>query len=193
MFFLRGQTSFHRWPALKRGSMIPILGDITTRSWFGRAKRRNHLRNHLVPQKEMARQAANRTKLSAARENPLLNSRHHVIREQFLCPIYSYSFVVKKNWRLKFDAVRQRFRLTPTEKRVVVFVLAAFMLGLITKCYRDAHPSPPPPPAKGRYYSSDDELREICGELTGTSELSTVSSVQARHALSSPRYARGSR
>jgi hypothetical protein len=27
------------------------------------------------------------------------------------------------------------------EKRVAVFVLAAFVLGLVTKCYRDTHPS----------------------------------------------------
>ena len=56
----------------------------------------------------------------------------------------SYPFVVKKSRRFKFDEVRQRFRLTPTEKRVAVFVVAAFVLGLITKCYRDAHPSPTP-------------------------------------------------
>ena len=53
-------------------------------------------------------------------------------------------FVVKKSRRFKFDEVRQRFRLTPTERRVAVFVAAAFVLGLITKCYRDAHPSPTP-------------------------------------------------
>src|SRR5262249_31138758 len=53
-------------------------------------------------------------------------------------------FVVKKGRRFKFDEVRQRFRLTPTERRVAVFVAAAFVLGLITKCYRDAHPSPAP-------------------------------------------------
>jgi hypothetical protein len=53
-------------------------------------------------------------------------------------------FVVKKSRRFKFDEVRQRFRLTPTERRVVVFVAAAFVLGLITKCYRDAHSSPTP-------------------------------------------------
>jgi hypothetical protein len=53
-------------------------------------------------------------------------------------------FVVKKNLHFKFDEVRQRFRLTPTERRVVVFVAAAFVLGLVTKCYRDAHPSPTP-------------------------------------------------
>jgi hypothetical protein len=50
--------------------------------------------------------------------------------------------VVKKSRRFKFDEVRQRFRLTPTERRVAVFVAAAFVLGLITKCYRDAHPAP---------------------------------------------------
>jgi hypothetical protein len=40
--------------------------------------------------------------------------------------------------------VTQRFRLTPTEKRVALFVVAAFMLGVVTKCYRDSHPSPTP-------------------------------------------------
>jgi hypothetical protein len=49
---------------------------------------------------------------------------------------------LKKRWGSKFDQARQRLLLTPTEKRVVVFVLAAFVLGLGTKCYRDAHPSP---------------------------------------------------
>jgi hypothetical protein len=52
--------------------------------------------------------------------------------------------VVKKTRRFKFDEVTQRFRLTPTERRVVVFVASAFVLGLITKCNRDAHPSPTP-------------------------------------------------
>lgn len=55
---------------------------------------------------------------------------------------------LKKVWRFRFDEVRQRFRLTPTEKRVAVFVVAAFVLGLATKCYRDAHSSPPPPARK---------------------------------------------
>ena len=45
--------------------------------------------------------------------------------------------MVKKNRRFKFDEIRQRFRLTPTERRVGLFVAAAFVLGLITKCYRD--------------------------------------------------------
>src|SRR5215475_11128370 len=53
-------------------------------------------------------------------------------------------FVVEKRPRFKFDEVKQRFRLTPTERRVAVFIAAAFVLGLITKCYRDAHPSPTP-------------------------------------------------
>jgi hypothetical protein len=52
--------------------------------------------------------------------------------------------VVKKSRRFKFDEVRQRFRLTPTERRVALFVAAAFVLGLVTKCYRDAQPSPTP-------------------------------------------------
>jgi hypothetical protein len=33
--------------------------------------------------------------------------------------------VVAKGWRFKLDEARQRFRLTSTEKRVIVFVLAA--------------------------------------------------------------------
>src|SRR5580765_7966252 len=56
----------------------------------------------------------------------------------------SYPLVVKKSRRFKFDEVRQRFRLTSTERRVAVFVAVAFVLGLVTKCYRDAHPSPTP-------------------------------------------------
>ena len=58
--------------------------------------------------------------------------------------VYSNRFVVKKRRRFKFDEVRERFRLTPTERRVVVFVAAAFVLGLVTKCYHDARPSPTP-------------------------------------------------
>lgn len=48
--------------------------------------------------------------------------------------------MVKKR-RLKLDRLRQRFILTPTEKRVAVFIVAAFVLGLATKCYRDVHSS----------------------------------------------------
>src|SRR4051794_10442342 len=52
--------------------------------------------------------------------------------------------MVKKSRHFNFDEVRQRFRLTPTEIRVALFVAAAFVLGLITKGYRDAHSSPTP-------------------------------------------------
>jgi hypothetical protein len=55
---------------------------------------------------------------------------------------------LKKRWRFDFDQLRQKLLLTPTEKRVVLFILAAFMLGLGTKCYRDAHPSPASPGSK---------------------------------------------
>jgi len=48
--------------------------------------------------------------------------------------------LINKARRFKFDEVRQRFRLTPVERRVALFIIAAFVLGLVTKCYRDAHP-----------------------------------------------------
>jgi hypothetical protein len=51
---------------------------------------------------------------------------------------------VAKKRRLTFDRLRQKFILTPTERRVAAFVVAAFVLGLVTKCYRDAHSSPTP-------------------------------------------------
>ncbi len=40
---------------------------------------------------------------------------------------------------------RQVFVLTQEEKRIVCFVIVAFLLGLATKHYRDAHPRPVPP------------------------------------------------
>jgi len=52
--------------------------------------------------------------------------------------------VVKKSRQFQLDQVRERFHLTSIERRVALFVAAAFVLGLVTKCYRDAHPSPPP-------------------------------------------------
>ena len=52
--------------------------------------------------------------------------------------------MVSKRRRFRLDEVRQRFRLTSTETLVAAFVAAAFVLGLVTKCYRDAHPSPAP-------------------------------------------------
>ena len=56
----------------------------------------------------------------------------------------SQVFMIKKSRHFNVDEVRQRFRLTPTERRVALFVAAAFVLGLTTKCYRDAHPTPTP-------------------------------------------------
>jgi hypothetical protein len=47
-----------------------------------------------------------------------------------------------------------RFVLTPEEKRVVVFVLAAFLLGLCTKYYRDTHPAPIPAKAQKNVWQS---------------------------------------
>jgi hypothetical protein len=44
------------------------------------------------------------------------------------------------SWRSRFDAFRHRWVLTPEEKRVIVFVLLAFALGLATKHYRETHP-----------------------------------------------------
>ena len=35
--------------------------------------------------------------------------------------------------------LRHKFVLTPEEKRVIVFLIAALLLGLTTKCYRDTH------------------------------------------------------
>src|SRR5262249_24289149 len=61
---------------------------------------------------------------------------------------------LKKGWSFKFDEVRQRFRLTPTEKLVAVVVVAAFVLGLATKCYRDTHSSPRPAAQKMKQATS---------------------------------------
>src|SRR5262249_9662606 len=70
----------------------------------------------------------------------------HLCSTECCCVVKRASglFVVKKRRRFKFDEVSQRFRLTSTEKRVALFVLAVFVLGLITKCYRYAHSSPTP-------------------------------------------------
>ena len=43
-------------------------------------------------------------------------------------------------------AYREIFVLTSEEKRTVCFVLLAFVLGLATKFYRDAHSTPLPKP-----------------------------------------------
>jgi hypothetical protein len=56
--------------------------------------------------------------------------------------------LVKKNRGFNVDEVRHKFRLTPTERRIAVFIVAAFVLGLITKCYRDAYLEIPKPVEK---------------------------------------------
>jgi hypothetical protein len=42
--------------------------------------------------------------------------------------------------RWHWDELRHKFVLTPEEKRVILFLIAALLLGLMTKCYRDTHP-----------------------------------------------------
>ena len=44
--------------------------------------------------------------------------------------------------RWQWEELRHRFVLTPEEKHVILFVVAAFLLGVGTKCYRDTHPQP---------------------------------------------------
>jgi hypothetical protein len=50
---------------------------------------------------------------------------------------------LKFSERWKWEELKHRLVLTPEEKRAVTFVVAAFILGLGTKCYRDAHPHQP--------------------------------------------------
>lgn len=46
---------------------------------------------------------------------------------------------LSSNWTWAKEALV----LTSDEKRVISFVIAAFLLGAGTKCYRDAHPKTP--------------------------------------------------
>jgi hypothetical protein len=46
---------------------------------------------------------------------------------------------LKRHLSLLVGALRQRIVLTPEEKRVLCFVLAAFFLGVTVKHYRNAH------------------------------------------------------
>ena len=80
--------------------------------------------------------------------------------------------MVKKNRRFRFDEARQRFRLTPTEKRVAVFVVAAFVLGLATKCYREAHPSANPTARKIEPAKSINAAKAKRGSSKAGTELS---------------------
>jgi len=50
---------------------------------------------------------------------------------------------LKFSERWNWDELRHKLVLTPEEKRVIVFVVAAFILGFGTKCYRDSHPQLP--------------------------------------------------
>ena len=45
---------------------------------------------------------------------------------------------IPEHW--SWDELRHRFVLTAEEKGVITFVIAAFLLGVATKCYRDTHP-----------------------------------------------------
>ena len=45
-------------------------------------------------------------------------------------------------------------KLTPEEKRVITFIIAAFLLGVATKCYRDTHPQRPMQIDKKHSYSN---------------------------------------
>jgi len=47
--------------------------------------------------------------------------------------------LLQSPWRVQ-DELVHRFVLTPEEKWVLIFILAAFVLGLTTKQYRDTHP-----------------------------------------------------
>lgn len=48
---------------------------------------------------------------------------------------------MKANRDISKPARREIFVLTPEEKKTVCFVLIAFVLGLATKYYREAHPA----------------------------------------------------
>ena len=47
-----------------------------------------------------------------------------------------------------WEELRHKLVLTPEEKRVISFIIAAVLLGLGTKCYRDTHARPVAPTEK---------------------------------------------
>ena len=64
---------------------------------------------------------------------------------------------MKSSERWSWDDLRHRFVLTPEEKRVINFVLLAFLLGVGTKCYRDSHPQTPSSIAKKHSFESKNQ------------------------------------
>jgi hypothetical protein len=60
---------------------------------------------------------------------------------------------LKFSERWSWDELRHKLVLTPEEKRIICFVVAALILGLGTKCYRDTHPQPPVEMAKKHLHS----------------------------------------
>jgi len=55
--------------------------------------------------------------------------------------------------RWSWEELRHKLVLTPEEKRIITFVIAAIVLGLATECYRDTHPQPPAKIEKNRLHS----------------------------------------
>jgi hypothetical protein len=65
-------------------------------------------------------------------------------------------------------ARREIFVLTFEEKTTICFVLIAFVLGLATKHYRDAHPSTlPKPETNPRRHASPDPRHQIQTRRSG--------------------------
>jgi hypothetical protein len=50
---------------------------------------------------------------------------------------------LKFSARWQWEELRHKLVLTPEEKCVILFVVAALLLGFGTKCYRESHPRPP--------------------------------------------------
>jgi hypothetical protein len=82
---------------------------------------------------------------------------------------------LKERWRSRFDALKQRFVLTREEKRVIIFIVVAFALGLTARHYRGAH-SPIPDKIDNKHSYS---------RAQGASPSSTPSRKNAR--MSSPK------
>jgi hypothetical protein len=68
------------------------------------------------------------------------------------------------------DRPVRAFVFTPKEKRVLIFIVAAFVLGAGTKHYRDTHPPVPAPEKtafKSRSHRSAPSALPIPGEASG--------------------------